>query len=54
MLFTLSGNAPPPSLKEDLDAAPGDRNQYSTNLRIADHGEFIGNVFVEAVKLGNA
>jgi hypothetical protein len=53
MLFTLSGNVPPPSLKADLDACPGDRNQYSTNLRIADHGEFIGSVYVEAVKLGN-
>lgn len=53
MLFTLSGNAPPPSLKADLDASAGDRNQYSTNLQIADHGAFIASVYVEAVKLGN-
>ncbi len=54
MLFTLSGNAPPPSLKADLDGAGADRNQYSVNLRIPDHGEFIGSVFVEAATLGNA
>jgi hypothetical protein len=54
ILFTLSGNAPPPSLKEDLDGAGADRNQYSVNLRIPDHGEFIGSVFVEAATLGNA
>lgn len=54
MLFTLSGNAPPPSLKADLDGAGGDRSQYSVNLRVPDHGDFIGTVFVEAAKLGNA
>ena len=54
MLFTLSGNAPPPSLKADLDGAGGDRSQYSINLRVPDHGDFIGTVFVEAAKLGNA
>ncbi len=53
MLFTLSGNAPPPSLKADLDASSGDRNQYSTNLRIVDHGDFIARAYIEAVKLGN-
>ncbi|MGB3797959.1 MAG: DUF1837 domain-containing protein [Alteraurantiacibacter sp.] len=53
MLFTLSGNSPPPSLKADLDASAADRNQYSTNLRIADHDDFIGSVYIEAVKLGN-
>lgn len=54
MLFTLSGNVPPPSLKADLNGAGGDRNQFSVNLRVADHGDFIGSVFVEAAKLGNA
>jgi hypothetical protein len=53
MLFTLSGNAPPPSFKEDLDAAPTDRDQYNVNLRIVDHGAFIASIFAEAVKLGN-
>jgi hypothetical protein len=54
MLFTLSGNTPPPSLKADLDGASGDRSHYSVNLRVPDHGDFIGTVFVEAAKLGNA
>jgi hypothetical protein len=54
MLFTLSGNAPPPSLKADLDGAGGGRNQFSINLRVPDHGDFIGSVFVEAAKLGDA
>lgn len=54
MLFTLSGNAPPPSLKADLDGAGGGRNQFSINLRVPDHADFIGSVFVEAAKLGDA
>lgn len=53
MMFTLSGNAPPPSLKEDWEATAGNRNQHSINLRIADHGAFVGSVFAEAVTLGN-
>ena len=54
ILFTLSGNAPPPSLKADLDGTGGDRSQYSVNLRVPDHGDFIRTVFVEAANLGNA
>lgn len=54
MLFTLSGNAPPPSLKADLEGAGSERSQYSVNLHVPDHGDFIGTVFVEAAKLGNA
>lgn len=53
MLFTLSGNAPPPYLKADLDASQGNRDQFSVNLRIEDHADFIKLVFVEAIKLGN-
>lgn len=52
MLFTFSGNAPPVSFKEDLNGAGTNRDQYNVNLRIADHGAFVGSVFVEAVKLG--
>jgi len=54
MLFTFSGNAPPASFKEDLEAASADRDQYNINLRIVDHGTFIGGVFAEAVKFGNS
>jgi hypothetical protein len=53
MLFTFSGNAPPPSLKEDLDASQGNRDQFSVNLRIEDHSDFIKLVFIKAMKLGN-
>lgn len=53
MLFTLSGNAPPASFKEDLSAAQTNRDQYNVNLTITDHGLFISSVFAEAVKLGN-
>lgn len=53
MLFTLSGIAPLPSLKADLDGAGNVRSQHSINLRIPDHGAFIGSVFVEAAQLGN-
>jgi hypothetical protein len=53
MLFTFSGNAPPPSLQADLDAASTNRDHYSVNLRIEDHAEFIEKAFLEAVKLGN-
>jgi hypothetical protein len=53
MLFTLSGNVPPPSFAADLAAAGANRNQYSVNLHIADHGEFIDLVYSEAIFLGN-
>ncbi len=53
MLFTLSGNAPPPALKTDLDEASNDRTHYVVNLRIEDHQEFIAEMFEEAQKLGN-
>lgn len=53
MLFTLSGNAPPPALKADLDAASVDRTHYTVNLRVEDHQEFIAVMFEEAQKLGD-
>jgi hypothetical protein len=53
MLFTFSGNAPPPSLRADLDAAEDARNQYVVNLRVADHQEFIEAMYEETQNLGN-
>jgi hypothetical protein len=53
MLFTQAGHAPPPSLAGDLAAAGANRNQYSVNLHIADHGAFIELVYGEAMILGN-
>jgi len=49
MLFTVSGNAPPEALRDDLKAAGMERDQYIVNLRIEDHQEFNE----EALKLGD-
>lgn len=53
MLFTMSGNAPPAALKEDLDSAGADRDQFVVNLRIDGHQEFIKAMFEEAENLGD-
>lgn len=53
MLFTLSGNAPPAALKDDLTAASDDRTHYTVNLRIEDHQAFIALMFEEAQTLGD-
>jgi hypothetical protein len=54
MLFTMSGNAPPAALKDDLDEASADRTHYVVNLRVEDHQEFIAEMFDKAQKLGDA
>ncbi|NRP90474.1 hypothetical protein GFPCMMHI_06401 [Ensifer adhaerens] len=53
MLFTMSGNAPPAALKEDLDAASTNRDQFVVNLRIEDHQDFIREMYEEAEDLGD-
>lgn len=53
MLFTMSGNKPPAALKEDLNAASANRDQYAVNLRIEDHQEFIAEMYEEAQNLGD-
>jgi hypothetical protein len=53
MLFTMSGNAPPAALKEDLDAAGANRRQFAINLRIEDHQDFIKTMYEEAEDLGD-
>ena len=53
MLFTMSGNAPPAALKEDLDGASTNRDQFVVNLRIEGHQEFIKETFEEAENLGD-
>jgi uncharacterized protein DUF1837 len=53
MLFTVSGNAPPEALKDDLKAAGAERDQYVVNLHIEDHQEFIAEMYKEALNLGN-
>ena len=53
MLFTMSGNAPPPALKEDLDAASTNRRQFAINLQIEDHQDFIKTMYEGAEDLGD-
>ena len=53
MLFTVSGNGPPTALKKDLEAAGHNRNQYAVNLHIADHQEFIAEMYAEVENLGD-
>jgi Cap4 SAVED domain len=54
MLFTMSGNPPPTSLAEDLDAATTDRNHYVVNLHVEDHQAFIAAMYKEAETLGDS
>lgn len=53
MLFTVSGNGPHASLKEDLDAAGANRNHYVVNIHVEDHQDFIAAMYQEAEDLGN-
>ena len=53
MLFTISGNGPHSSLKEDLDAAGTNRDQYVVNIYVEDHQDFIAAMYQEAEDLGN-
>ena len=53
MLFTVSGNGPHVSLKEDLDAAGTNRDHYVVNLHIEDHQDFIAAMYQEAEDLGD-
>lgn len=54
MLFTVSGNGPHTSLKEDFDAVGTNRDHYVVNVHIKDHQDFIAATFQEAEDLGNA
>ncbi len=53
MLFTVSGNGPHASLKEDLVAAGTNRDQYVVNIHIEDHQDFIATMYQEAEDLGD-
>ncbi|MDH1271332.1 DUF1837 domain-containing protein [Rhizobium pusense] len=54
MLFTVSGNGPHASLKEDLDAATTNRDQYVVNIHVEDHQDFIAAMYEGAQDLGDA
>jgi hypothetical protein len=53
MLFTVSGNGPHASLKDDLDATGTNRDQYVVNIHVEDHQDFIAAVYQEAEDLGD-
>lgn len=53
MLFTISGNGPHASLKEDLDATGNNRDHYVVNIHVEDHQDFIATIYKEAENLGN-
>lgn len=53
MLFTVSGNGPHASLKEDFSAAGTNRDHYVVNLHIEDHQEFIKEMYEKAEDLGD-
>lgn len=53
MLFTVSGNGPHASLKEDLEAAEANRDHYVVNIHVEDHQDFIAAMYMEAEDLGN-
>ncbi|TIN70895.1 MAG: DUF1837 domain-containing protein [Mesorhizobium sp.] len=52
-LFTMSGNAAPQALLDDLQAAGTERTHTVVHLRIADHQEFIRLSYEGALALGN-
>lgn len=53
MLFTLSGNGPHASLKDDLNAAGNNRDHYVVNIHVEDHQDFIASMYQEAEDLGD-
>lgn len=53
ILFTVSGNAPPQALADDLASASTDRPHAVIHLHIPDHQAFIKSAYEEALKLGN-
>ena len=53
MLFTVSGNGPHASLRADLNEASINRDQYVVNIHVADHQNFIAEIYTEAEDLGD-
>ena len=53
MLFTMSGNGPHASLRDDFSAAGTNREHYVVNLHIEDHQDFIKEMYERAEDLGD-
>lgn len=52
-LFILSGNIPTAILEDDLDTADERHSHISMNLHVADHQNFIAQIYEEAGNLGD-
>jgi len=52
--FTLSGNSPLTDLREDLKTSDAARSQNTVNIQIADHQDFIAELYKELYELGNS
>jgi Cap4 SAVED domain len=53
MLFTVSGNGPHASLKDDFSATGTNRDHYVVNIHVEDHQDFIKEMYEEAEDLGD-
>ena len=53
MLFTVSGNGPHASLKQDLETTGTNRDQYVVNIHVEDHQDFIAAMYEKALNLGD-
>jgi hypothetical protein len=53
VMFTVSGNAAPQALVEDLNAASSDRPHTVVHVHVPDHQDFIKSSYEEALKLGD-
>ncbi len=53
MLFTVSGNGPHPSLKEDLESTGKQPDHYVVNIHVKDHQDLIAAIYEEAEDLGD-
>lgn len=53
LLFTLCSNQVKNIIRKDIDAADSGRKQFSVNLRIKEHQEFVSDVYKKASSSGN-
>ena len=53
VLFTLSGNMPAHHLKDDLNTSDAEREHRTINIHIADHQDFIKEIYEGIENLGN-
>jgi hypothetical protein len=53
VMFTISENATPQALADDLTAATNDRPHIVIHVQVTDHQNFIKTSYEEALKIGN-